>query len=535
MPILSSRGSGSSRGFGFAMGIPGPVANGGDLIATYNGYTYHTFLNSGTFTMLSSKQVEVLTIGGGGGGGGHHSTLYTTYGGGAGAALLSTTTLSPSSYTVTVGDGGAPSYTTTGTRGPNGSNSQFQGLTAAQGGGGGGSSTGGNTYYNAASQDGSTGSSGGNGGGGSPAGSGTQGFSGALGGGGGQGGAATSTQGGAGVNYTDWAIASGKGVGGLFAGGGSSADYITTTGGGGPGGGPAPWGGTGGAGSSNTGGGGGAAGKNQDSYQAGGAGAKGIVIVRYLGSHPDAIIRTTPGAVPTNSSVPSIGGSASAGGTLTKSSDGSWNNSTSLEYKWQYSNDGTNWGDRTSWSASYSDYSISAASAAQSPWQYFTSYPAKNASAAGSLRQGVTGSKDQGLYYRLAVRALNSNGYSSPAYSSASGQIPAIPVYSGGGSYSGSFSVGSTIFATRGTWSATAPQWLYQYIRASDAAGSNVQAFPQIGSTDQAGTKTSGWTYGKEYALTTADKGYYIGCILTPLGGSINGGSGVTIMFGYLP
>ncbi len=535
MPIISSRSSGSSRGFGFGIGKASPIASGGDSIATYNGYTYHTFLNSGTFTMLSSKQVEVLTVGGGGAGGGHHSTLYTTYGGGAGAALLATTTLSPNTYKVTVGNGATASYTTTGTRGPNGSPSQFGSLTAAQGGGGGGASSGGGSYYNTASADGSTGSSGGNGGGGSPAGSGTQGNSGGLGGGGGQGGAASSIQAGAGVNYTDWAIASGKGLSGLFAGGGGSADYINVSGGGGQGGGPAPWGDTGGSGIANTGGGGGGAGKNQDSYRAGGNGGKGIVIVRYLGSHPDAIVKTTPGAVPTNNSIPSIGGSASAGGTLTKTSDGSWSNATSFEYKWQYSNDNTYWGDRTTWSSTYADYSISPSSAAQNPWQYFTSYPAKTLAAAGSLRQGLNGSKDQGLYYRLAVRGVNANGSSAPAYSASSSQIPLIPVYSGGGSYSGSFSVGSTIFATRGTWSATSTQWLYQYIRASDAAGSNVQAFPQIGSTDNAGNTTPGWTYGRNYLLSTADKGFYIGCILTPLGGSSNGGSGVTIMFGYLP
>lgn len=536
MPIISSRSSGSSRGFGFGIGKAGPIANGGDIIATYGSYTYHTFLNSGTFTMLSSKPVEVLTIGGGGAGGGHHSTLYTTYGGGAGAALLASTTLSPNTYTVTVGDGGSAPYSTQGVRGPNGSSSQFGSLTAAQGGGGGGASTGGGAYYNTPSQDGSTGASGGNGGGGSPAGSGTQGFSGALGGGGGQGGAAGSTTPGTGVNYLDWAIASGKGVSGLFAGGGASVDYLNANGGGGNGGGPAPWGGTGVSGETNTGGGGGGAGRNQDSYKAGGSGGKGIVIVRYLGSHPDAIIRTTPGAVPTNISVPSIGGSASPGGTLTKTSDGSWNNQTSLEYKWQYSNDGSLWGDRTAWSSTYSDYSISPASTAQAPWQYFTSYPAKNSTNQSyNLRQGLNGTPDQGLYYRLAVRALNSNGYSAPAYSSSSSQIPLIPVYSGGGSYSGSFSVGSTIFATRGTWSSTANQWLYQYIRASNADGSNVQAFPQIGSTDSAGNTTPGWTYGRNYTLTSADRGYYVGCILTPIGGPISGGSGVTIVFGYLP
>jgi len=538
MPIISSRGSGSSRGFGFGIGKSGPIANGGDIIATYGSYTYHTFLNSGTFTMLSSKPVEVLTIGGGGAGGGHHSTLYTTYGGGAGALLLQNTTLSPNTYSVTVGSGGAAPYSTQGVRGPNGSSSQFGSLTAASGGGGGGASSGNSAYFNSASQDGSAGASGGNGGGGSPAGSGTQGFAGALGGGGGAGGVASSTLAGSGATYTDWFIASGKGISGLFAGGGGSADYITVSGGGGQGGGPAPWGASGQSGIENTGGGGGGAGKNQDSFQPGGSGAKGIVIVRYLGSHPDAIIRTAPGAVPTNSGAPAIGGSASAGSTLTKTSDGSWSGQTYLEYKWQYSNDGSIWGDRTSWSATYSDYSISPASAGQAPWQYFTSYPAKNSTnQTYSLRQGLNGSKDQGLYYRLAVRGVNSSGSSAPAYSAATSQIPLIPVYSGGVSYTGSLSSGSTISATRGTWSSTAPQWLYSFMRASNPDGSNTTAFMQTSSTDSAGNPSAGWgnSFGRNYTITASDRGSYLGVILTPIGGSISGGSGVTIMFGYVP
>jgi hypothetical protein len=538
MPIISSRGSGSSRGFGFGIGKAGPIANGGDIIATYGAYTYHTFLNSGTFTMLSSKPIEVLTIGGGGAGGGHHSTLYTTYGGGAGAALLASTTLSPNTYTVTVGNGGSAPYSTQGIRGPNGSSSQFGSLAAATGGGGGGASSGASAYNNFASQDGSAGASGGNGGGGSPAGTGTQGFAGALGGGGGQGGAAGSTIPGTGVNYLDWSIASGKGVSGLFAGGGASVDYLNAVGGGGQGGGPAPWGGSGETGIENTGGGGGGAGRNQDSFKAGGSGGKGIVIVRYLGSHPDAIIRTAPGAVPTNSGSPAIGGSASAGGTLTKTSDGSWSGQTSLEYKWQYSNNGSLWGDRTAWSSTYSDYSISPTSTAQSPWQYFTSYPAKNSTNESyNLRQNINGTADQGLYYRLAVRGVNSNGSSAPAFSSATSQIPLIPVYSGGGSYTGSLTSGSTISATRGTWSATANQWLYQIFRASNSTGSNVTAFLQLGSTDSAGNPSTGWgnSFGRNYTIVSADRGSYLGMILTPIGGSISGGSGVTIVFGLVP
>jgi len=533
MPIISSRSSGSARGFGFGMGAAGPIASGGDLIATYNGYTYHVFLNSGTFTALSSKAVNVLSIGGGGGGGGHHSTLYTTYGGGAGALSLQNTNVTAGTYAITVGDGGSGG--SSGTRGANGSSSQFGSLTAATGGGGGGSSTGGGTYYNSSPVDGSTGQNGGNGGGGNPAGSGSQGYSGSTAGGGGAGGAASSNAPGDGALYSDWIIASGLDTEGRLAGGGGSSDYINVNGGGGKGGGPAPWGPGGTSGLANTGGGGGASGKNQDFFTSGGAGGKGVVIVRYQGSHPDAVIRTAPGTLPSNTSAPSISGTYSQGGTISKTSDGSWSESpTSYEYKWQYSNDGSLWGDRTSWSATYSDYTIDSNASSQAPWQYYTSYPRKD-STSYTYPQYLNGSKDQGLYFRLAVRAINASGKSSPAYSAQTTQIPAIPIYSGGSSWVGSLSSGSTGYGSLGSWSYNSPQWLYMYARSSNGASSGITAFMQTGSTDGSGNTTPGWANGRNYTITASDRGSYLMLILTPIQGSTQGGSGVYTNLGYVP
>jgi hypothetical protein len=76
-------------------------ATGGNI--TYvNGYKIHTFLTSGTFTVLSgSATVKALVVGGGGGGGGYIG------GGGGGGVVKYTANLNVSGInTITVGDGG---------------------------------------------------------------------------------------------------------------------------------------------------------------------------------------------------------------------------------------------------------------------------------------------------------------------------------------------------------------------------------------------------------------------------------------------
>jgi hypothetical protein len=250
---------------------------------------------------IGNYDVEYLVIAGGGGGG--------TYGGGGGAGGYRTGTLTltdGSTYSATVGAGGA-SVSTSGSKGGDGEDSVFSTITSIGGGGG---SAGGQ----------SNAGSGGSGGGGSyqggygtgTTGQGNNGSPGAAdlygeliylaGGGGGAGSAGTdyvadppeSGSGGAGLNtQSAWATATSTGDGGYYAGGGGGGTPVEspyypgqTAGSGGAGGGGA--GGTGGAGTNgtpNTGGGGGGAGYRQSvGHYSSGSGGSGIVIIRYAGS-----------------------------------------------------------------------------------------------------------------------------------------------------------------------------------------------------------------------------------------------------------
>jgi|GEM_PF-1757711 len=226
----------------------------GGTIATASGYTIHTFTSSGTFSVSSSRNVEVLVVAGGGGGGAYTGQ---TAGGGGGGGLVEHSAYSASGdITVTVGGGG--SRGTGSSSGSNGNNSIFGDITANGGGGGGGQSA-----------NGLNGGSGGGGGqktGGTSGGSATQGSSG---GGTGYG----SNGGGGGVNYAG----SGGGAGGTPTGrsnsiSGSPVTYST--------GGAAGYSGDGSSGASNTGNGGGGGGTN------GGNGGSGIVIVKYPSIQP---------------------------------------------------------------------------------------------------------------------------------------------------------------------------------------------------------------------------------------------------------
>ena len=102
----SGGGAESSPGVFSASG--GNVDGGFDL-EPGNGYTYHTFTSSGSFTISGGpKSVEYLIIAGGGGGGGSGpgSAAYGGAGGGAGGLLNSTITLASGTYPITVGPGG---------------------------------------------------------------------------------------------------------------------------------------------------------------------------------------------------------------------------------------------------------------------------------------------------------------------------------------------------------------------------------------------------------------------------------------------
>jgi len=140
-PIFTGRSFGFGRVDAAASSGPiGLLATGGNVsaLAPGNGYVYHTFTGPGTFTVSSVGPgfVELLCIGGGGGGVG-------CGGGGGGAGALIYRTLIPvtaTSYPITVGGGLSSGYG--GHTGPyaSGNPSSALGYTA-NGGGPGGSHT----------------------------------------------------------------------------------------------------------------------------------------------------------------------------------------------------------------------------------------------------------------------------------------------------------------------------------------------------------------------------------------------------------
>lgn len=251
-----------------------PKASGGN-ITTDGTYWYHAFRTSGAFVPQVGISADVLVVAGGGGG--------QAGGGGAGGllAFTSQSLAASTSYTCTIGAGGANQT--------NGANSTFGALTAAVGGGG-------SSGWGTAGQNGGSGGGGGSvsgttvNGGTATSGQGNNGGSGVNSGAGGGGGAGAAgangnTNGGAGgiglSTYSSWgsATVSGQNVSGTyyFAGGGgggnnSGASPAGGSGGGGTGSNASPT-----AGTVNTGGGGGGA------YNAAGQpGGSGIIIVRYL-------------------------------------------------------------------------------------------------------------------------------------------------------------------------------------------------------------------------------------------------------------
>jgi hypothetical protein len=273
-----------------------PKASGGN-ITTDGTYWYHTFLSTSAFVPTAPLTCQVLTIAGGGSGGGGNSDGGNGGGGGGAGGLIytSASSFNASSYTVTVGAGGASAaYNVAG----NGGTLSSVNSISTTGGGGGGSFS---------ARNGQTGGSGGGGAatGTSPAGTGgsntgSEGYAGgagriaapySAGGGGGAGAAGTSGNGqlgagGAGTNiYSAWHTATYTGVSGYIAGGGgggtwNDSAYLTAAPGGSGGGGdgaPRANPGNGVAGTINTGSGGGGGG----AYGTGGQGGAGVVIIRY--------------------------------------------------------------------------------------------------------------------------------------------------------------------------------------------------------------------------------------------------------------
>lgn len=291
-----------------------PKASGGSRITTDGTYWYHTFLSTGAFVPQVGLTCDVVVVAGGGGGGGSGNGI----GGGGGAggfrSLASQTFASGTSYTTTVGAGGAGGLTTGTYIGYSGSNSSVAGTgisISATGGGRGaaangspqtpltGGSGGGSSGQN---QDGAAGNAGGyspvegykggnanatgdNAGGGGGAGAvGTNGVAPrSIGGGPGGAGTYSTTTTGAQVGVLssgNYYLGGGGGGGGYYDGAASAGGLGGGgTGGGGTGGSNIPAG----AATINTGGGGGGAG-NYGAFGAvypGGAGGSGVVIIRY--------------------------------------------------------------------------------------------------------------------------------------------------------------------------------------------------------------------------------------------------------------
>lgn len=122
----------------------GFLASGGIMIQG-NGFQYHVFLASASFTIVNlagGKIANYLIVGGGGGGGDRHGA-----GGGAGGVLSGTFNLTLPSYTITVGAGGLGGYAegpigTPAGAGLKGGDSSISGIATAFGGGGGGTADG---------------------------------------------------------------------------------------------------------------------------------------------------------------------------------------------------------------------------------------------------------------------------------------------------------------------------------------------------------------------------------------------------------
>jgi len=243
---------------------PAAKATGGTITYGVDGYYYHTFTASGTFTPTTTLTgAQILMIGGGGG-----KTQFHSGGGGAGGLLTQTATLtSGTAYTAAIGAGSSGT----------GSDTIFTGLTTAKGGGAGASSGGGGTGGSGGGGGGGSGAGGGgagtvgqgNNGGGTTAAQAGGGGGGSAGGGGGgyfNGSIQVGGDGGAATTLADWAGVTGTGVSNQYAGGGGGS----STGNGGSGG-----GGAGATPPANTGSGGGSTNNTA-------TGGSGLIIVRYL-------------------------------------------------------------------------------------------------------------------------------------------------------------------------------------------------------------------------------------------------------------
>ncbi len=136
---------------------------------------------------------------------------------------------------------------------------------------------------------------------------------------------------------------------------------------------------------------------------------------------------SSPGAVPVNSGLPTITGTAQVGQTLTGTT-GSWTGTAPISYSQQ--------------------------------WQRCTGATCNPISGATSLTY-VPVAADVGQTLRLQVTASNASGPSLPANSAATATVTAaagaVPVNSGLPTITGTAQVGQTLTGTTGSWTGTAP------------------------------------------------------------------------------
>ena len=288
---------------------PNPVynTNGQSVDIVYSGATKGWIPNSDDDVTNETPQFDGTTSflvvagggsgahdqGGGGGAGGYRSSFNSESSGGGGSAESALTLTQGTTYTITVGAGGAQTTGPASSQGNDGVASSISGsditdITSVGGGGGGGSAT-------ATGNNGGSGGGGNGGGAGNAGGSGTanQGFAGGAsyqspanpgedsggGGGAGQAGNNPVVSGGDGVASTITGSSVTRGGGGGGNDYGNNNSRAGGAGGGGQGGTTTP-GSASSAGTANTGGGGGAGSGN--SPQEGGAGGSGVVILRVL-------------------------------------------------------------------------------------------------------------------------------------------------------------------------------------------------------------------------------------------------------------
>jgi hypothetical protein len=247
-------------------------------------YKYVSFTSSGTLTVTRAGFCDVLVVGGGGGGGISGTNNLGGGGGGGGGCIAQSVYLPFGSHSVTVGSGGS-GYSLT-NAGRNGQSSAL-GYYVAPGGGLGGNNFGTGTATDVQR----AGNAGGSGGGGSA----TNGLAGSgISPAGNNGGTGTVTAGGGGGGSQEVGNADGDGYGGdgiessitgsvaYYGGGGNGGGQTAATTGGGGVGGADGGNNPGGNATANTGGGGGGGWRESSGDVAGGNGATGIVIVRWV-------------------------------------------------------------------------------------------------------------------------------------------------------------------------------------------------------------------------------------------------------------